>query len=175
RLVSSRRFGTPPGSLVTFELEMAFARDPRLAGRAGPPLGELGLHDLPTGMVLGFEVTNDAILAVHRRLGVPGVVSAAETFSHRVISDVGTTAGDKHRYRISYQHDTSTACWYVDDSCVYTARSPLQMEGLSLVMGLVGAAASDDPRAGQCANWASWTPCLVSAGTAGTAGTAGSR
>ncbi len=161
RLVSSRRFGTPPGSQVSFELEMAFRTDPRVAGGSGPAMGEMGLHDLPTGMVLGFELTNDAILAVHRRLGVPGVVSAAETFSHRVISAVRTAAGQRHRLRITYQHDTSRACWYVDDSRVYTARSPFQSEGFSLVMGAVRAARGD---AGASV---SWTPWRLAADTAG--------
>ncbi len=171
RLVSTRRFGTPPGSLVGFELEMAFGTDHDCPGGLGPPLGELGLHDLPTGMVLGFDVTNDAILAVHRRLGLPGVVSPAEQFSHRMITDVPTVAGRQHSYRITFQHDTSTASWYVDGTCVYTARTPLQMEGLSLAMALVVNAPGHDERADLRGGSASWTPWRVTAGTAGTAGT----
>ncbi len=46
--------------------------------------------------------------------GVEGVAAAAEHFVHRVLTDHLTSAGQSHRYRIRYQHDTAQAQWYVD-------------------------------------------------------------
>lgn len=159
--LSTKRFGTAPGSLVSFELEMSFKTE----GQSGPTalgasMGEVSLRDLPTGMLLGFQTTNDAILAVHRRAGVPGVAAEAEHFAHRVITDHDTEAGQSHRYRISYQHDTSQARWFVDDQCVYAAIAPLQIEGVSLSMGIVGDAASTVTSAPVSAS-ATWTPWQV--------------
>lgn len=136
--LSTERFGTPPGSLVNFELDMSFEAEGHATVPAlGPPLGQVSLRDLPTGIQLGFEVTNEAILAVHRRTGVEGVAAAAEHFVHRVLTDHPTTAGQSHRYRISYQHNTAQAQWYVDDQSVYGAVTPLQIEGVSLSMGVL--------------------------------------
>lgn len=137
--LSTQRFGLPPGSLVSFELEMTFdAHGPAQQATGGPPMAELSLRDLPSGMLLGFEVTDDAILAVHRRAGVAGVAAETEHFNHRVITDNDTKSGQSHRYRISYQHDTSQARWYVDETCVFVAIAPLQIEGVSLSMGVLG-------------------------------------
>lgn len=88
--LSTERLGTPPGSLVSFEVDMSFEAALQSAPMLGPPLAEASLRDLPTGMLLGFEVTNEAIFAVHRRTGVPGVAAEAEHFAHRVITDQNT-------------------------------------------------------------------------------------
>ncbi|MBA3338300.1 MAG: glutaredoxin family protein [Geodermatophilaceae bacterium] len=147
-LVSTQRFGTPPGSVVAFGLTMSFEATGG-AGTVGPAVGEVSLRDLPTGVALGFEVTNEVILAVHRRSGPPGVAAEGEHYAHRVLTDVETEAGRDHEYRISYQHDTSQARWYVDERCIYAAISPLQVEGVSLGLGI---------RAGQDKAVATWTP-----------------
>ncbi len=137
--VSTQRFGLPPGSLVSFDVDVAFEVPGRFQQpTVGQPMAELSLRDLPSGMLLGFEVTNEAILAVHRRGGVEGVAAEAEHFSHRVITELDTLPGQSHRYRLSYQHDTSEARWYVDERCVYVAISPLQIEGVSPSMGVLG-------------------------------------
>lgn len=156
-VVSTRRFGTPPGSQIGCEVQMSV----ELASRAptlGPPLGELSLCDLPTGIVLGFEVTNDVIVAVHRRSGPPGVAAESEHFSHRVLTDAPTGPGKAHQFRITYQHDTSRAQWYVDGRCVFSAISPHQMEGVSLGMGLrAGSGSGDvDPAQPGLVSWAPW-------------------
>lgn len=148
RYVSTRRFGTPPGSQVSFGLDLAVETDPDAVEPLGPPLAELGVLDLPTGAALGFEVTGGAILAVHRRCGPPGVSAEAEHFAHRVITDVDTKSGQRHRYRISYRHDSGEARWYVDGRCEYAAITPVQIEGVSLGMALVGGPGA--------ATWGSW-------------------
>lgn len=159
--VSTRRFATPPGSVVTFEVGMSV--DGRTESVRGPGrrAADLSLHDLPTGMVLGFEVTADAIIAVHKRLLLTGVSTETEHFSHRVITDETTRPGQNHRYRITYRHDTSQAHWFVDDRCVYVAAAPMQIEGLSLGMGLIGDA---EPGGAAAESWAAtWSPWQVSA------------
>ena len=151
--VSTERFGTPPGATVSFEAGMAFSATDG-SSLLGPPLGELGVWDRPTGIRLGFEVTNDVILAVHRRRQSPGVALEAEHYEHRVVTDHETHPDDEHRYRIGYQHDSSFARWYVDDRCVYAAVVPLAMEGVSLSMGARGGATGADAR--MTATWTPW-------------------
>ncbi len=163
RRTSTRRFGTPPGVLVSFELDMVFEADPHMGQSLDCPRGEIGLRDLPTGMLLGFEVSNGTILAVHQRCQLPGVVADAEQFSHRLISDIETKPGQLHRYRISYQHDTSRARWYVDDRCVYAAIVPLQIEGVSLGMGLLCGLVSGAAQATQRHASATWRPWNITA------------
>lgn len=157
--VSRQRFATPPGSLVNFALDMSLdaAGGAPLAPTLGPPTGQVSIRDLPSGVLLGFEVTNDLIIAVHRRAGVGGVAAATEHFVHRVLTDQPTVAGQSHRYRISYQHDTSEGRWYVDDQCVYIARVPLQIEGVSLSMGVV-------PGGDGFSAAATWTPWQIATG-----------
>lgn len=168
--MSTQRFGTPPGSLVDFTLDMSFEAEAGAEGEAshspmGGPLAQLGVRDLPSGIQLGFEVTNDVILAVHRRAGVEGVAAANEHFEHRVLTGHPTTAGQTHRYRISYQHDTSQGNWFVDDTCVYTAVLPLQIEGFSLSMGIVQPAGAVGPTAaGPGRASAVWTPWQIGTG-----------
>ena len=156
--LSTQRFGLPPGSLVGFELEMTFAaQDVAAPTTVGPPMGEISVRDLPSGMLLGFEVTNEAIFAVHRRTGVPGVAAESEHFSHRVITETDTKPGQSHRYRISYQHNTSQARWYVDEHCVYAALVPLQIEGVSLSMGIVhGGNDAGSATKSAAATWTAW-------------------
>ncbi|MBA3280350.1 MAG: glutaredoxin family protein [Geodermatophilaceae bacterium] len=159
--LSTQRFATPPGSLVSFQVDMSFEAGLQPAPLLGPPLGEVGLRDLPTGMLLGFEVTNEAIVAVHRRTGVAGVAAESEHFAHRVFTDLDSKAGQSHRYRISYRHDTSQARWYVDDRSVYDAIAPLQIEGVSLSMGLVLGDGTDTVDASRQSAVATWTPWQV--------------
>lgn len=165
--LSTQRFGTPPGSSVGFAVDMAFEAGRPSSPVLGPPLGHVGLRDLPTGMLLGFEVTDQTIFVVHRRTGVPGVAAEAEHFAHRVITDQDTKAGQSHRYRISYQHDSSVARWYVDERCVYTAVAPMQIEGVTLSLGIVlgeGADIAEDLMAAATSRpstVATWTPWQV--------------
>lgn len=161
--LSTQRFGLPPGSLVSFELDITFDAQGQTQQTtvAGPPLAELSLRDLPSGMQLGFEVTNEAVLAVHRRAGVAGVAAETEHFSHRVITDIDTKSAKSHRYRISYQHDTSQARWYVDDRCVYVAVAPLQIEGVSLSMGVVAGPDAATPVNQAATASATWTPWRI--------------
>ena len=156
RFVSTQRFGTPPGTLVNFALDMSFeAEGGSPAPAVGPPMAQISLRDLPSGVLFGFDVTDDVILAVHLRAGVEGVATATEHFNHRVVTNQVTTAGQSHRYRITYEHDTSEARWYVDERCVYSATSPLQVEGASLSMGV---------RAGEGRCAVTWTPWEIAGG-----------
>jgi len=159
--LSTQRFATPPGSLVSFQVHMSFEAGLQQATPLGLPLGEVSLRDLPTGLLLGFEVTNETIFAVHRRAGVPGVAVESEHFAHRVVTDLDSMAGQSHRYRISYRHDTSQARWYVDDRCVYEAITPLQIEGVTLSMGIVLGERADVLDASRHSAAATWTPWYV--------------
>lgn len=138
--VSTERFATLPGARVAFQVDVAVDVAVDAGAPVGGPVGAVALRDLPTGVLLGFEVGDKAILAVHQRLSGPGVAADAEHFSHRVITDVETSSGQRHRYRIEYEHDTAAARWYVDEQCVYAASTPLRVEGFSLVMGAHGQA-----------------------------------
>lgn len=153
--VSTRRFATPPGSTVNFEVPLTAFPAATVAGgdggRPGPARVLSGVRDLPTGMALGFEVTGDAVLAVHERVRRAGVTAEHEQFAHRVLTDVRTTPGQAHRYRISYRHETSQARWYVDDREVFTATAPMSMEGVSLSWGARRGAGPD-----VTASWGPW-------------------
>lgn len=149
--VSARRFATSPGSTVSFEVRMSASVPGGDGGRPGPARVLLGVRDLPTGMALGFEVTDDAVLAVHERVDRAGVTAAHEQFAHRVLTDVRTAAGRPHRYRIDYRHETSQARWYVDDAEVFTATAPMPMEGVSLSWGARRGAGPD-----LTATWGPW-------------------
>lgn len=153
--VSTERFGTPPGSDTAFEIRMAFDPD-RPATGTGPlagPMAAVALRDLPTGMLLGFEVHGDLVFAVHQRSGPEGVASAQERFSHRVLVDLTSAPTQQHSYRITYSHNSAQADWYVDDECVYTAVVPFQFEGVSLALRMRATGETDGRRPR-----VTWTP-----------------
>lgn len=136
----TERFATPPGTRLVAETGMA-VRDGTASVR---------LHDIAGGIVFGFEATGSAILAVHRRIALPGVNLPEETFSHRVELGVDTTPGESHRYRIAYQHDSGQVEWHVDGARAYWATTQRPVEGVSLQASTSG----PDARV-------RWTPWLI--------------
>lgn len=164
--VSTERFGTPPGSSVTFELEMAVDNDRQVRFNRNAAFGVLSITDIAGGLSLGFHATNDTIFALHERRLLAGVTLPEERFSHRVVLDVDTDRGVQHRYAIRYQHDTGVAEWYVDGTCRYWAVTPRPIEGCSLAMGLFGARNSAPSTAQDAAVdtgiSARWTPWFIS-------------
>lgn len=138
RYLAARRYASPPGSVLTAELDatVSSAAGPADAPAAGVGGAELWLRDEPTGVAIGFVVSAAAVLAVHEREHLAGVTRPAEAYRHQVLTDVSPSLHVRHGYRLVYEHARSRASWFVDDRLVYEAVTPLAVEGWSPAVGL---------------------------------------
>lgn len=134
--ISTRRFETPPGSVVEFETDMAITTYGQIPYSLRDAFGTINLLDFQSGMVLDFAAANDTIYVVYERLYIPGVTTKADYFAHRVVLEVEAGPGREHRYAIRYDRDRGYAEWFADGKRVYWADVPVPVEGFNLGMGL---------------------------------------
>jgi len=161
--VSTERFATPPKSRVRFGVAMSVEAKREEHGDPDGVFAAAAIRDSTVGILLGFIATEHRLSALHQRLALPGVTLPEESFSHRILLDVATKAGQQHDYAIDYQHSSGEARWWVDGQCVYWAVLPRPVEGFSLCMALSSSAempgqSSAEPahRHGAMARWQPW-------------------
>jgi hypothetical protein len=134
--VSTRRFPTPPGSVVRFETDLAITTFDQIAWNLRDAFGTINLIDFQTGMVLDFAASNDTFFVVYERLVLPDVTTRDDYFCHRVVLEVDTTPGQSHHVAIEYDRDANHAEWFADGRRVYWADPPVAIDGFTLAMGL---------------------------------------
>jgi hypothetical protein len=134
--VSTRRFETPPGSVVQFETQMAITTYGQIPWNLRDAFGTINLIDLNTGMVLDFAASNDTFFVVYERLLLPNVTTVGDYFCHRVVLEVDTAPDQLHHLAIRYDRDANHAEWFVAGRRVYSADPPVPLEGVMLGMGL---------------------------------------
>lgn len=137
--ISTELINVPRGCEITFETTMAVETFEQIPFDLLDAFGTVNLVDFATATVLQFAATNDTVYAVVERLALPGVTEPDDHFTHRIVLDVPTGPGHKHRYSISYDPDTSQATWSVDGTRLYWATTPVPVRGFQLGMGLFSA------------------------------------
>jgi hypothetical protein len=163
--ISTRRFETPPGSVVDFETDMAITTYGQIPYSLRDAFGTMNLLDFRSGMVLDFAATNDTSYVVYERLHIPGVTTKEEYFAHRIVLEVEARPGLEHHLMIRYDRDRNSAEWFADGERVYWAEVPVPVEGFNLGMGLfssreIGRYSRAEREHGQGAT-GRWGPWLV--------------
>lgn len=133
--VSKQRIATPPGSVVTFETDLAVTTYGQIPWNLRDAFGTINLIDFSSGMVLDFAQSNDTFFVVYERL-VLGSATKEDYFCHRVVLEVDTQPGQRHHVAIRYDRDRNHADWYADGKRVYWAALPVAVDGFNLGMGL---------------------------------------
>ncbi|TQL19180.1 hypothetical protein FBY37_1090 [Streptomyces sp. SLBN-134] len=136
---STRRFAVPASGRLTFEVEMGVRTYGQVPHDLLDAFGTVNVFDLETGVVLNAAATNDTVYAVIERLALPGVARPHEHFIHRVVLNVPTEPGQRHRYTIGYRAGTSEAEFHVDGRLAYWARLPVEVAGFHAGMALFSA------------------------------------
>ncbi|GGX22387.1 hypothetical protein GCM10010297_49440 [Streptomyces malachitofuscus] len=136
---SARRFAVPRSGVLTFEVEMGVRTYGQVPHDLLDAFGTVNVFDLETGVVLNAAATNDTVYAVIERLALPGVAEPHEHFIHRVVLDVPTEPGQRHRYSVGYRAGTSEAEFHVDGRLAYWARLPVPVTGFHAGMALFSA------------------------------------
>jgi hypothetical protein len=134
--LSTRRFATPPGSIVQFETDLAITTYKQIPWNLRDAFGTINLIDLSTGIVLDFAASNDTFFVVYERLVLPDVTTREDYFCHRVVLEVDTAPGQLHHVSIRYDRDANHADWFVDGRHVYWTDPPVPIESFALGMGL---------------------------------------
>ncbi len=139
---SRERFAVPAHGSISFDVNIGA----RGVGTAPRDLYDgfvsYNLLDFASGWALDFFVSNDTIATVYARLPFPGVTVPAtgpvRYFALFKELEIATTPGQRHDYRITYDHAGDAVSWYVDGALVNREEQvPDKLNGFTVAMGLM--------------------------------------
>ncbi|MBF6194298.1 DUF6081 family protein [Nocardia implantans] len=164
-LVSTETFDLTGGPR-TFAVEMASENIGATGEDYRDGFAAFNVLDMSTAQVFDLIATSRHAYAIHERLFVPGVVPAAEAFTHVVhapLAGIDIKPGEFHRYAVTIDRAAGTAGWHVDDVPVYTTRAPQLPESVQIGFGIITLHPIEDGRStslrgqGLHASWRDFT------------------